>query len=219
MTTGNSDTKRPTIYIVDDDANLREALTDLLANAGYNPAAFANPAEFLEKFDPNQHGCLVLDVRMPEISGLEIQQRLNRMGSLLPVILMTGHGEVPMAVQAFRDGALDFLQKPFRFQALLERIKTALQLDLEKRASMAQRAEFRRREQSLTELERKVMTLVIEGHPDQVIAVDLGLSEQTAAALRIHAMEKMAADSVAHLIKMQLLLSDDPSQTWANPRK
>lgn len=208
MTMGESDLGKPTIYIVDDDANLRQSLIDLLSNAGYKPVAFAHPAEFLDKFDPKQHGCLVLDVRMPEISGLEIQQRLNRMGAMLPVILMTGYGEVPMAVQAIRDGALDFLQKPFRFQALLDRIETALKLDLERRAIGEHRNELRRRQESLTPPERAVMALMLEGHPDKVIAVDLGLSQQAAATLRNQVMEKMAATSIAHLIKMQLMLED-----------
>jgi two-component system, LuxR family, response regulator FixJ len=127
--------KKPTIYIVDDDDGMRGALSVLMSTVGYNAVSFERPAEFLQKLDPNQPGCLVLDVRMPEMSGLEVQQHLNRSGSMLPVILMTGHGDIPMAVQAMKDGAFDFLQKPFRDQDLLDRINGALKQDAEKIAT------------------------------------------------------------------------------------
>ena len=119
-------TKAPTIYVVDDDDSMRQAVALLLRTVGYNPIVFARPSDFLAKHDPNVHGCLVLDIRMPEMSGLEVQQQLNRAGAILPVIFITGHGDIPMAVQAMKDGALDFLTKPFRDQDLLDRINTAL---------------------------------------------------------------------------------------------
>jgi two-component system, LuxR family, response regulator FixJ len=204
------DTKRkPVVYIVDDDDGMRRALTVLMTTVGYQPAAFVRPAEFLEKYDPNQAGCLVLDVRMPEMSGLEVQQQLNRNGALIPVILITGHGDIPMAVQAMKDGAFDFLQKPFRDQDLLDRINAALKQDAQNRESVDRLADLRQRAESLTPREREVMALVVDGKANKVIAIDLGLSERTVEIHRANVMEKMAARSVAHLVKMHLTLGGE----------
>ncbi|HKQ14343.1 MAG TPA: response regulator transcription factor [Steroidobacteraceae bacterium] len=204
------DTKRkPVVYIVDDDDGMRRALTVLMTTVGYQPAAFARPAEFLEKYDPNRAGCLVLDVRMPEMSGLEVQQQLNRNGALIPVVLITGHGDVPMAVQAMKDGAFDFLQKPFRDQDLLDRINAALKQDAQNRESVDRLADLRQRAESLTPREREVMALVVDGKANKVIAIDLGLSERTVEIHRANVMEKMAARSVAHLVKMHLTLGGE----------
>jgi len=201
--------KKPTIYIVDDDDGMRRALTVLMTTVGYQAVAFARPADFLAKYDQNHPGCLVLDVRMPEMSGLEVQQQLNRAGSMLPVILVTGHGDIPMAVQAMKDGAFDFLQKPFRDQELLDRINAALKQDAENRAMVERHADVRRRLDSLTPREREVMALVVDGRANKVIAVDLGLSERTVEIHRANVMEKMGARSVAHLVKMHLMLGED----------
>jgi FixJ family two-component response regulator len=198
--------RKAVIYVVDDDDGMRRALTVLMTTVGYQPVAFAKPSEFLAKYDPNQPGCLVLDVRMPEMSGLEVQQHLNRSGSMLPIILVTGHGDIPMAVQAMKDGAFDFLQKPFRDQDLLDRINAALKLDAENRASIDRLADLRQRSESLTPREREVMALVVDGKANKVIAIDLGLSERTVEIHRANVMEKMAARSVAHLVKMDLTL-------------
>jgi two-component system response regulator FixJ len=160
----------------------------------------------LAKYDANQPGCLVLDVRMPEMSGLEVQQHLNRKGSMLPVILITGHGDIPMAVQAMKDGAFDFLQKPFRDQDLIDRINGALKQDAENRATLEKHAELRRRLESLTPREREVMAFVVDGKANKVIAIDLGLSERTIEIHRANVMEKMGARSVAHLVKMNLTM-------------
>lgn len=201
------DTKRkPAVYIVDDDDGMRRALTVLITTVGYQPVAFAKASEFLAKHDPGQPGCLVLDVRMPEMSGLEVQQQLNRSGSMLPVILVSGHGDIPMAVQAMKDGAFDFLQKPFRDQELLDRINAALKLDAENRASEDRLADLKRRQESLTPREREVLALVVDGKANKVIAIDLGLSERTVEIHRANVMEKMGARSVAHLVKMHLML-------------
>ena len=202
------DTKKngPIIYIVDDDDSMREALTLLLKTVGYTTTPFARAADFLAKYDPNQAGCVVLDVRMPEMSGLEVQQQLNRTGSLLPVILMTGHGDIPMAVQAMKDGAFDFLQKPFRDQDLIDRINAALKQDAENREMVERHADLRRRAESLTPREREVMAAVVDGKANKVIAIDLGLSERTVEIHRANVMEKMGARSVAHLVKMDLRL-------------
>jgi two-component system response regulator FixJ len=201
--------KKPTIYIVDDDDGMRRALSVLMSTVGYNAVSFARPAEFLQKLDPNQPGCLVLDVRMPEMSGLEVQQHLNRSGSMLPVILMTGHGDIPMAVQAMKDGAFDFLQKPFRDQDLLDRINGALKQDAENRETVERHADLKRRSELLTPREREVMALVVDGRANKVIAIDLGLSERTVEIHRANVMEKMQARSVAHLVKMHLTLNGE----------
>jgi two-component system response regulator FixJ len=197
---------KPTVYVVDDDDGMRQALTALMTTVGYKAIPFARPTEFLAKYDANQPGCLVLDVRMPEMSGLEVQQQLNRAGSLLPVILITGHGDIPMAVQAMKDGAFDFLQKPFRDQELLDRINAALKQDAENRAIVELHADLKRRAESLSPREREVMGMVVDGRANKVIAIDLGLSERTVEIHRSNVMEKMGARSVAHLVKMHLTL-------------
>jgi len=200
--------KAPTIYIVDDDDSMRQAVALLLRTVGYNPIVFSRPADFLAKFDPNVHGVLVLDIRMPEMSGLEVQQQLNRTAAILPVIFITGHGDIPMAVQAMKDGAFDFLTKPFRDQDLLDRINGALKQDAENRAAIEQHSDLRRRAESLTPREREVLELIVEGKANKVVAIDLGLSERTVEIHRANVMEKMGARSVAHLVKMYLTLNE-----------
>jgi two-component system, LuxR family, response regulator FixJ len=200
--------KSPTIYVVDDDDSMRQAIALLLRTVGYNPIVFARPSEFLAKFDSSQHGCLVLDIRMPEMSGLEVQQQLNRLGAILPVIFITGHGDIPMAVQAMKDGAFDFLTKPFRDQDLLDRINNALKQDAENRAAIEKHADLRRRAELLSPREREVFDLIVEGKANKVVAIDLGLSERTVEIHRANVMEKMGARSVAHLVKMHLTLHE-----------
>src|ERR1019366_8141258 len=207
MTKPSEKVAAPTIYVVDDDDGMRRALDILLSTVGYKTAVFSRPTEFLAQFSADAPGCLVLDIRMPEMSGLEVQQRLNRMGSMLPVIFITGHGDVPMAVQAMKEGAFEFIQKPFRDQDLLDRINHALQQDAENRASLARRADVVRRLESLTPRERQVMALVVDGAANKVIAIDLDLSERTVEIHRAKVMEKMGARSVAHLVKLQLSLN------------
>ena len=198
----------PTVYVVDDDDGMRRALGALLNTVGYKTALFSRPGEFSASFKPDSAGCLVLDIRMPEMSGLELQQQLNRAGAMLPIIFITGHGDVPMAVQAIKDGAYQFIQKPFRDQDLLDHINHALQQDAENRKDMARRAEVLRRLEMLTPRERQVMDLVVEGEANKVMAIDLGLSERTVEIHRAKVMEKMGARSVAHLVKMHLTLND-----------
>lgn len=207
ITSTTKDAKhKPIVYIVDDDDGMRRALTVLMTTVGYEPVAFARPSEFLTRHDRTRASCLVLDVRMPEMSGLEVQQHLNRSGSMLPVILVSGHGDIPMAVQAMKDGAFDFLPKPFRDQDLLDRINAALKLDAENRASVDRLADLKQRADSLTPREREIMALVVDGKANKVIAIDLGLSERTVEIHRANVMEKMGARSVAHLVKMHLML-------------
>lgn len=200
--------KGPTIYVVDDDDSMRQAIALLLRTVGYTPIVFSRPNDFLAKYDPNVHGCVVLDIRMPEMSGLEIQQQLNRSGAILPVIFITGHGDIPMAVQAMKDGAFDFLTKPFRDQDLLDRINTALKQDAENRAAIEKHADLRRRMDSLTPREREVLELIVEGKANKVVAIDLGLSERTVEIHRANVMEKMGARSIAHLVKMHLTVNE-----------
>lgn len=199
----------PTIYVVDDDDGMRRALDALLSTVGYKTAVFSRPGEFLSQFKPEVHSCLVLDIRMPEMSGLEVQQQLNRRGSMLPVIFITGHGDVPMAVQAMKEGAFEFVQKPFRDQDLLDRINHALKQDADNRTNAARRSEVQHRVGSLTPREKQVMNFIVDGSANKVIAIDLGLSERTVEIHRAKVMEKMGARSVAHLVKLHLTLADD----------
>jgi two-component system response regulator FixJ len=201
----------PTIYVVDDDDGMRRALDALLSTVGYKTTVFSRPADFLANFHPDSAGCLVLDIRMPDMSGLEVQQQLNRRGSMLPVIFITGHGDVPMAVQAMKEGAFEFIQKPFRDQDLLDRINHALKLDAENRSTVARRADIQHRIESLTPRERQVMNFVVDGAANKVIAIDLALSERTVEIHRAKVMEKMGARSVAHLVKLHMTLTDTPN--------
>jgi two-component system response regulator FixJ len=209
MAKPNDKITAPTVYVVDDDDGMRRALDTLLGTVGYETAVFSRPSEFLANFKADSPGCLVLDIRMPDMSGLELQQHLNRTGSMLPVIFITGHGDVPMAVQAMKEGAFEFIQKPFRDQDLLDRINHALKQDAENRHMVARRAEVLHRLESLTPRERQVMDLVVDGAANKVIAIDLDLSERTVEIHRAKVMEKMGARSVAHLVKLHLTLTDN----------
>jgi two-component system, LuxR family, response regulator FixJ len=199
---------QPTIYVVDDDDGMRRALDTLLSTVGYKTAVFSRPSDFLSRFKPETHGCLVLDIRMPEMSGLEVQQQLNRMGSTVPIIFITGHGDVPMAVQAMKEGALEFIQKPFRDQELLDRTNHALKRDAEYRNNAARRSEVQHRLDSLTPREKQVTDVIVDGNANKVIAIDLGLSERTVEIHRAKVMEKMGARSVAHLVKLHMTLNE-----------
>jgi two-component system, LuxR family, response regulator FixJ len=193
-----------TVYILDDDDGMRRALDTLLSTVGFRTAVHSRPSEFLNVFKPDAPGCLVLDIRMPEMSGLELQRQLNALGSMLPVIFVTGHGDVPMAVQAMKEGAFEFIQKPFRDQDLIDCINHALQQDRQNRGGLARHAEVIKRLESLTPRERQVMDLVVDGAANKVIAIDLALSERTVEIHRAKVMEKMAARSVAHLVKLHM---------------
>jgi FixJ family two-component response regulator len=199
----------PMIYIVDDDDGMRRALDTLLSTVGYKTAVFSRPSDFLARLTADSQGCLILDIRMPEMSGLEVQQQLNRMGSMLPVIFITGHGDVPMAVQAMKEGAFEFIQKPFRDQELLDHINHALKQDAEYRSIAARRSDVKHRLDSLTSREKQVMDLIVEGNANKVVAIDLGLSERTVEIHRAKVMEKMGARSVAHLVKLHMVLADE----------
>src|SRR6202790_445322 len=207
MAKANDKITATTVYVVDDDDGMRRALDTLLGTVGYKTAVFSRPSEFLANFHADSPGCLVLDIRMPDMSGLELQQHLNRTGSMLPVIFITGHGDVPMAVQAMKEGAFEFIQKPFRDQDLLDRINHALQQDAESRNNLARRSDVVRRLETLTPRELQVMDMVVDGLANKVIAIDLNLSERTVEIHRAKVMEKMGARSVAHLVKLHLALT------------
>jgi two-component system response regulator FixJ len=192
----------PVVFIVDDDEAVRSSLRLLLKSVGLVPSALASAREFLDKYDPAQPGCLVLDVRMPEMSGLELQEQLNLRGAVLPVIFITGHGDVPMAVEAMQAGACDFLQKPFRDQDLIDRIQRALEKDRTNRSALNERTLIRERLQSLTPREREVLAMVTSGKANKVMAADLGVSQRTVEIHRARVMEKMGAASLAQLVRM-----------------
>jgi two-component system response regulator FixJ len=194
--------RKPTVFIVDDDRGVLDSLKFLMRSVGLDAETYQSAQAFLETLDLEQPGCLVLDVRMPEMSGLELQERLVSMGSSLPIIFITAHADVPMAVQAVKAGAADFVQKPFRDQELIDRIQSALQQDAELRRKLADRAEITERIESLTPREYEVMQLVVEGKPNKVIAHALGISQRTVEIHRARVMEKMRAESVPHLVQM-----------------
>ena len=193
-----------TVFVVDDDEGARNSLRFLLKSVGLPAVTFGTAQAFLAAYEAHQPGCLVLDVRMPGMSGLELQQELNRRGAVVPVVFVTGHGDVPMAVEAIQQGAFDFVQKPYREQELLDRIQRALVKDQENRKALEERDRIRARLASLTPREREVMQLMILGKPNKVMAADLGLSQRTVEIHRAHVMEKSGATSVAQLVRMVL---------------
>lgn len=201
---GPSSLARPTIFVVDDDAAVRDALKLLLRSVGHAVETFGSAQEFLDAYGEDRAGCLVLDIRMPGMSGLELQQKLNEQHSILPIIFITGHGDVPMAVEAMQAGAVDFIQKPFRDQDLIDRINQALEKDSSNRAALGERNDIRRRLETLTPREREVLDLVVHGKANKVIAGDLKLSQRTVEIHRARVMEKMQASSLAHLVRMVL---------------
>lgn len=198
----------PTVFVVDDDEGVRSALALLLKSMGQASATYASAADFLADYDPERRGCALLDVRMPGMSGLELQDELNRRGVVLPVIFITGHGDVPMAVEAMQRGAFDFLQKPFRDDDLAERIRRALARDRELRAAIGEKSQIRTRLGRLTPRERQVLALVAAGKPNKVMAAELGVSQRTVEIHRAHVMKKMGASSLAQLVRMTLVAGD-----------
>jgi two-component system, LuxR family, response regulator FixJ len=199
---------KPTVFIVDDDDAIRDSLQMLMSSVGLESACYASAREFLTSYDPDRPGCLVLDVRMPGMSGIDLQERLVAMNSILPIIFITGHGEVPMAVHAMRAGAVDFIQKPFSEQALLDQIHLAVEQDAKSRAMLGRRDAIVERIASLTPRERQVMEMVIDGMANKVIAIDLGVSERTVEIHRARVMQKMGAESLPHLVRMAIQVRD-----------
>ncbi|NIW25656.1 MAG: response regulator [Gammaproteobacteria bacterium] len=190
------------VYVVDDDEAVRDSLKLLLESVDLPCQTFASASDFLENHDPDQHSCLVTDIRMPGMSGLDLQEELNRRSSTIPVLFITGHGDVPMAVDAMKSGALDFIQKPFRDQDLLDRIHQALESDEERREDNRELSETRNRIARLTARETEVMHRVVQGQANKVIALDLGVSQRTVEIHRARVMQKMGARSLAELVRM-----------------
>ena len=199
----------PTVFVVDDDEGVRNSLRFLLKSVGLHTQTLASATEFLDTYKPSQPGCLVLDVRMPGMSGLELQQQLNLRGAVIPVIFITGHGDIPMAVEAMQQGAFDFLQKPFRDQDLIDRIQRALERDGRNRAALDQHARIRERLDSLTPREREVLALMTRGKPNKIMAAELGVSQRTVEIHRARVMEKSGAASLAQLVRMVMDLEAD----------
>lgn len=199
-------TRPATVHVVDDDDAVRSSLRLLLKSVGLPTVAHASAHEFLAAWDGDQPGCLVLDVRMPGMSGIELQAELNQRGAIIPVIFISGHGDIPMAVEAIQHGAFDFLQKPFRDQDLIDRVQRALASDAEHRQLLQQRETLRQRFDLLTPREQEVLQLVTQGKANKVMAGDLGVSQRTVEIHRARVMEKMGAQSVAQLVRMVLEL-------------
>jgi two-component system, LuxR family, response regulator FixJ len=196
------DHDKPLVYVVDDDDALRDALTLLLSSVELASESYPGAAEFLEAYEPEQHSVLLADIRMPGMSGLELQEELRQRDIAIPIIFITGHGDVPMAVEAMKLGALDFLQKPFRDQVVLDRINEALQKDAERRCAARETHVVRERLASLTAREREVMERVVAGQANKVIALDLGVSQRTVEIHRARVMQKMGVRSLAELVRV-----------------
>ncbi len=194
-----------TVFIVDDDPGIRVAMQALLESVGLPHEVYASADDFLAHVGDDRAGCLVLDIRMPGLGGLELQDELARRGNALPVIFITGHGDVPMAVEAMQKGAFDFIQKPFRDQELLQRVREALKSDSEHREQHQLHAQVVERAKRLTKRETEVFDLVVTGKPNKVIAYELGVSQRTVEIHRARVMEKMQARSLADLVKMHLI--------------
>ena len=192
------------IFIIDDDIEVLDSLTELLESVGLIAKTYSSAFEFLENYEADQSGCVLLDVRMPGMSGIELQRKLNELGAILPIIIMTGHGDIAMAVQAMKDGAFEFLTKPFRDQDLLDAISSALEKEKIIREKRKNKDEIQKRIDSLTARERQVIDRVLDGKVNKIIARELGISNRTIEIHRSHAMQKLGVTSVAEMVKIML---------------
>ncbi len=199
-----------TVFVVDDDVAVRRGLRFMLRAAGYSVAAFPSARAFLEDYDPRRTGCLLLDVQMPQMSGLELQQRLNLRGWRVPVIFVTGHGTVPLAIAAMKAGAFDFIEKPLREDALLDSIERALHWNDRAYEDRLERAALQSRAALLTPRERDVLELVAAGEPNKAIASRLGISFRTVELHRAHIIEKLQARGLSDLIRMAIIMNANP---------
>ena len=197
--------KQQLVYIVDDDDAVRDSLHELLSSVGITSLEFRSAVEFFDQVGSTANGILVLDVRMPEMSGLDMQLELNRRGYNIPVIFITGHGDVPMAVKAMKNGAIDFLQKPFRDQDLLDKVQTALSSNEYDDQDGTERARVLEAIATLTPREKQTLDMIANGYPSKVIAAELGISPRTVEKHRAQVLRKLNARSTAALIKLALL--------------
>ena len=192
----------PTVFIIDDDRGMRQAIQDLVESVGLRAESFATGEEFLRTKHTDRPGCLVLDVRLPQMSGLDFQRRLTEIGSQIPIIFITAHGDIPMSVRALKSGAVEFLTKPFRDQDLLDAIHQALQRDHATQEQQAEIHDLQERYGALTAREQQVMALVVSGMLNKQIASEIGASEATVKVHRGNVMHKMQAGSVVDLVRM-----------------
>ena len=199
-----------TVFIVDDDPASRDPLRWLLESVELKVMAFPDATEFLDAYDPGTPGCLILDVRLRGMSGLDLQAELNRRGLQVATIFLTGHADVPMAVRAMKNGAFDFLEKPFNDQELLDRVQQAIERDRKERSRDAERAEQQHRLEALTPREREVMEHLVEGRANKETADALGLSVRTVEGHRARLMEKLGANSLAELVRIKLAIDPEP---------
>lgn len=204
-----STTDEQTVFVVDDEPDVRAALRLLIKSVGYQVECFESADEFFSQYHPEQQGCLILDVRMPGMSGMDLQEKLATSDAVLPIIMISGHGEIPMAVKAVQNGAIDFLQKPFSDQQLLDRIAQAMELDTARRSYQAEKQTVQEKYDSLTPREKEILQEVVAGKLNKVIAYDLGISTRTVEIHRAKSMEKMAARNLSELISMSNLLHSD----------
>jgi FixJ family two-component response regulator len=197
-----------TVYVVEDDEAVRDSLELLLKSDGKPVSTYDNANAFLKDYSEKMAGCIVLDIRMPGMDGMELQKKLNEKHSILPIIFVTGHGAVPMAVDAMKEGAVDFIQKPYREEALLQKIEAALEQDREQRKTLGEKQEILRRVKSLTPREHEIMDRMIAGQANKVIAIELEISQRTVEIHRSRVMHKMGTHSLAHLVRMVLSVKD-----------
>ncbi|NTZ82985.1 response regulator transcription factor [Burkholderia metallica] len=197
----DAESQSPIVYIVDDDEDMRTSLSWLLASVKIQARCYRGPAEFLAQFDPSVPGCMVLDVRMPEVSGFDLQAELNRRSVSLPIIFVSGHGDIPMSVRALQNGAIDFVEKPYNSQQMLERIQRAIRVASDTHQENQHRQAMIQRIRALTPREREVLNGVIEGKASKLIARELGITAKTVDVYRASIKEKLGASSIASLLK------------------
>jgi FixJ family two-component response regulator len=211
-------TAEPLIFIVDDDDEVRAALGLLMESVGLEVATYESAQAFLDDFDPARPGCLILDVRMGDMSGLELQTRLTAEPIHPPIVIITGHGDVPMAVRAVRAGAVDFLEKPFNDQALLDAVHRALSIDARHRGHAMRLAEVKQRLERLTPREREILDQIVAGKRNKVIAADLHISQSTVEAHRAKVMDKLGARSLSELMRLMLAHQPATDNALENPQ-
>ena len=192
----------PIVFIVDDDLSVRRSTERLIRSAGFNVLTFTSAREFLSSPRPAGPACLVLDVRMPGLSGMELQRELTQSGIPIPIIFITGHGDIPMSVRAMKAGAVEFLTKPFRSRSLLEAVRAAIETDRSAHKARSETGELRQRYEQLTPREREVMALVVAGQLNKQVASELSTTERTIKFHRAHIMQKMGVESLADLVRM-----------------